>query len=106
MELLRRLDDHGLTRRVFEVVNAALAYRGLTMPVGIMVNAAMVAGLVAAAPSTKNAEKRRDLEMQDAKKNKQWVFVIGAHVGVSTVLRLAHCLTSIAAHMTDIIQAD
>ena len=78
LKFRRRLERHGLTKRIFEVINAALAERGVLMREGTIVDAT----LIAAAPSTKNREKKWDAEMHQARKDKQWYFGIeGAHRG-------------------------
>lgn len=101
LKFRRRLERHGLTRRIFEVINTALAERGLLMREGTIVDAT----LIAAAPSTKNREKRRDPEMHPAKKGKQWYFGMKAHIGVDAASGLVHSLAATAAHVADITQA-
>lgn len=54
-----RLERHGLTRRIFEAINAHLTEKGLMMREGTIVDAI----LIAAAASTKNRRKARDPEM-------------------------------------------
>lgn len=61
------LEAHQLTESIFSMINAHLAERGLFLREGTIVDAT----LIAAPPSTKNKEKRRDEEMHQAKKGNQ-----------------------------------
>ena len=72
------LERHGLTRQIFDSVNALLAGRGAFLREGTIVDATVIA----AAPSTKNAAKARDAEMRQTKKGHAWHFGLKAHVGV------------------------
>ena len=64
----RLLEDHNLTQRIFEAIKTHLADKGLLLREGTIVDAT----LIAAPPSTKNAEKTRDPEMHQTKKGNQW----------------------------------
>lgn len=66
----RLLETHQLTESIFNTINAHLAEKGLFMREGTIVDAT----LIAAPPSTKNKEKRRDEEMHQTKKGNQWHF--------------------------------
>jgi IS5 family transposase len=46
--------------------------------------------LIAASPSTKNREQKRDPEMTQSKKANQWHFGMKAHVGVDAESGLVH----------------
>ena len=59
LKLFRLLETHALTRRIFETINGHLAAQGLMMRKGTIVDAT----LIAAPPSTKNKDKKRDPEM-------------------------------------------
>ena len=50
----------------------------------------MDATLIAASPSTKNKEGRRDPEMSQSKKGNQWYFGMKAHIGVDVRSGLVH----------------
>ena len=50
----------------------------------------MDATLIAASPSTKNREQKRDPEMSSSKKGNQWYFGMKAHVGVDAGSGLVH----------------
>ena len=67
LKFRRLLEEHGLTRKIFERINAHLADKGLMMREGTIVDAT----LIAAPPSTKNRDKGRDPEMHQAKKGNQ-----------------------------------
>src|SRR6202795_76660 len=58
------LEEHDLTRVLFDEVGAMLEERGLLMRQGTIVDAT----IIAAAPSTKNKAKSRDPEMHQTKK--------------------------------------
>lgn len=94
------LEQHGLMRKVFEVINAHLAEKGLLLREGTIVDAT----LIAAPPSTKNREKARDPEMHQAKKGNQWHFGMKAHIGVDAASGLVHTLVGTAANVADVSQ--
>jgi hypothetical protein len=64
------LEEHDLTKGLFDEVGAMLAERGLLMRQGTIVDAT----IIAAPASTKNKEKARDPEMHQTKKGNQWHF--------------------------------
>jgi hypothetical protein len=72
------LEQHDLTRALFDEVGAMLEERGLLMRQGTIVDAT----IIAAPPSTKNKSKSRDPEMHQTKKANQWHFGMTAHIGV------------------------
>src|SRR6185369_6667652 len=72
------LEEHDLTKALFDEVGAMLEERGLLMRQGTIVDAT----IIAAPPSTKNKSKARDPEMRQTKKGNQWHFGMKAHVGV------------------------
>ena len=47
--------------------------------------------------STKNREQKRDPEMHQTKKGKQWYFGMKAHVGVDSKTKLVHSVVATAA---------
>lgn len=101
LKFRRLLETHGLTRKIFETINAHLAQKGLLMREGTIVDAT----LIAAPPSTKNRDQARDPEMHQAKKGKQWHFGMKAHIGVDVESGLVHTLVGTAAHVADVTQA-
>ena len=100
LKFRRLLETHGLTKRMFDVINAELADQGLFLRSGTVVDAT----LIAAAPSTKNRSKARDPEMKQAKKGNQWHFGMKAHIGVDAATGLVHSATVTAANVADVTQ--
>jgi IS5 family transposase len=64
----RLLEIHQLTEALFAEVNGLLSERGLFVGKGTIVDAT----LIHAPSSTKNAQKKRDPEMHQTRKGKQW----------------------------------
>jgi IS5 family transposase len=96
------LETHQLTRVLFETINQHLASRGLLLKEGTIVDAT----LIAAPPSVKNREGKRDPEMHQAKKGNQWHFGMKAHVGVDATSGLVHSVVGTAANVADVTQVD
>jgi IS5 family transposase len=94
------LEQHDLTKVLFDEVGAMLEERGLLMRQGTIVDAT----IIAAPPSTKNKSKARDPEMHQTKKGNQWHFGMKAHVGVDVASGVVHTLTGTAANEADINQ--
>ncbi|WP_339118463.1 IS5 family transposase [Halomonas sp. BMC6] len=92
------LEQHALTQRIFEEINAHLAEKGLFMREGTIVDAT----IVAAAPFTKNKAKQRDPEMKQTKKGNQWYFGMKAHIGVDAVTGLTHSVAATSANVADV----
>jgi IS5 family transposase len=101
LKFRRLLECHGLTRRIFETINAHLAEQGLMLREGTIVDAT----LIAAAPSTKNRAKARDPQMHQTKKGKQWYFGMKAHIGADAHTGLVHSLKGTAANAADVSEA-
>lgn len=97
----RLLEEHKLTERIFEAIKRHLADKGLLLREGTIVDAT----LIAAPPSTKNAEKKRDPEMHQTKKGNQRYFGMKAHIGVDADSGLTHTLVTTAANVGDVTQA-
>ena len=95
------LETHELTRQIFETINAHLAQRGLMMREGTIVDAT----LIAAPPSTKNKDGKRDPEMHQSKKGNDWHFGMKAHVGVDAASGLVHTVIGTAGNVSDVTQA-
>src|SRR6187397_799335 len=94
------LEEHDLTRALFDEVGAMLEERGLLMRQGTIVDAT----IIAAPPSTKNKSKSRDPEMHQTKKGNEWHFGMKAHIGVDVASGVVHTLTGTAANEADINQ--
>ena len=93
------LEKNQLTEAIFAEVRSLLEEKRLLLKSGTIVDAT----ILAAPPSTKNAEGARDPEMRQTKKGNQWHFGMKAHVG--TDLRgIVHTLKTTHAAAADITQ--
>ena len=100
LKFRRLLEEHGLTVKLFEGINADLAECGLLLREGTMVDAT----IIAAPPSTKNKDKARDPEMHQTKKGNEWHFGMKAHIGAADS-GLVHSLHVTAANESDVAHA-
>jgi IS5 family transposase len=91
------LEEHGLGKRMFEAVGAHLQSKGLKVSSGTIVDAT----IIAAPSSTKNAEGKRDPEMHQTMKGKDWHFGMKAHVGVDKKTKLIHSVAATPANTAD-----
>ena len=94
------LEQHDLTKALFDEVGALLTERGLLMRQGTIVDAT----IIAASPSTKNQQKSRDPEMHQTRKGNQWYFGMKAHIGVDVASGVVHTVVGTAANEADINQ--
>jgi IS5 family transposase len=101
LKFRRLLEQHELTKAIFEEVNAHLAERGLLMRQGTVVDAT----IVAAPSSTKNKDNARDPEMHQTKKGNQWHFGMKMHIGVDAESGLVHSVHTTAANESDVAHA-
>lgn len=90
------LEQHQLTERIFAEIRSLLDEKRLLLKSGTIVDAT----IIAAPPSTKNAEKARDPEMHQTKKGKDWHFGMKAHVGTDK-RGIVHSLSTTAANVHD-----
>jgi IS5 family transposase len=95
------LEEHKLTKAIFDKINEHLGAKGLLLREGTIVDAS----LVAAPPSTKNKDKARDSEMHQSKKGNQWYFGMKAHIGVDMESGLVHTVVATAGNVSDVAQA-
>lgn len=93
------LEGHKLTEQIFAEVRSLLEEKRLLLKSGTIVDAT----IIAAPPSTKNAEKARDPEMHQTRKGQQWHFGMKAHVGTDK-RGIVHSLVTTAANEADISQ--
>ncbi len=93
------LEEHRLTERIFAEIRTLLEERRLLLKSGTIVDAT----IIAAPPSTKNADHARDPEMRQTKKGKDWHFGMKAHVGTDR-RGIVHSLTTTAANVHDSTQ--
>src|SRR5271154_3212086 len=92
------LEAHALGAEILQEVNVHLRERQLLMREGTIVDAT----IIAAPPSTKNAQKARDPEMHQTKKGNEWHFGMKAHIGVDAASGLVHTVLGTAANVADI----
>jgi IS5 family transposase len=95
------LEANELTRQIFDTINGHLAEKGLMMREGTIVDAT----LIAAPPSTKNKDGKRDPEMHQSKKGNDWHFGMKARIGVDAASGLVHTVIGTAGNVADVTQA-
>lgn len=100
LKFRRLLETNDLCRGLFTAINADLEARGLIMREGTLVDAT----LIAAPPSTKNQDKKRDPEMRQTRKGNQWYFGMKAHIGADRDSKLVHTVVVTAANVCDIVK--
>ena len=91
------LEEHKLGGEMLETVNLHLQEKGVRITTGTIVDAT----IIPAPSSTKNREEKRDPEMHQTKKGKQWYFGMKAHVGVDSKTKLIHSAAVTAANVAD-----
>jgi IS5 family transposase len=91
------LEKHRLGEAIFAEVGRLLQAKGLKLSGGTIVDAT----LIAAPSSTKNAEQRRDPEMKQTRKGKQWHFGMKVHVGADATTGVVHAAVVTAANVHD-----
>jgi transposase, IS5 family len=93
----RLLETQQLTEALFLEINSLLSERGLFVGKGTIVDAT----IIHAPSSTKNAENKRDPEMHQTRKGKQWYFGMKMHTGVDAGSGLVHTIEATAANVHD-----
>jgi transposase, IS5 family len=78
-------------------VNGYLARNGIKISNGTIVDAT----IISAPSSTKNKAGKRDPEMHQTAKGKQWYFGMKAHIGVDSRHKLIHTILASAANVAD-----
>jgi transposase, IS5 family len=91
------LEAHDLGQQLFDEVQRHLAAKGLKVATGTIVDAT----IISAPSSTKNADKARDPEMHQTKKDNQWYFGMKAHFGVDSRTKLIHAVVATPANVAD-----
>jgi IS5 family transposase len=94
----RLLEKHQLTERLLTEINAHLSERGLFVGKGTIVDAT----IIDAPSSTKNAKKKRDPQMHQTRKGKQWYFGMKVHTGTDADSGLVHTVQGTAANVADV----
>lgn len=95
------LEEHDLTKAMFERINGLMEQKGLLLRSGTIVDAT----IIAAPSSTKNATKNRDPEMKQTKKGNNWHFGMKIHVGTDR-RGVVHSVTATHAATADITEMD
>ncbi len=94
----RLLETHELTAKIFAEVVEYLEEHKLLLRQGTIVDAT----IIAAPPSTRNAERKRDPEMSATRKGNNWHFGMKAHIGVDAKRGLVHTVVVTTASEADI----
>ena len=94
----RLLEKHKLTERLLTEINTHLAERGLLVGKGTIVDAT----IINAPSSTKNEKKKRDPQMHQTRKGKQWYFGMKIHTGTDADSGLVHTVKGTAANVADV----
>ncbi len=82
------LEEHQLAQQMLTLVNTSLSDLGLSLNNGSVIDAT----LIAAPASTKNSSGKRDPEMHQTQKGKQWYFGMKAHLGADAESGLVQTL--------------
>ncbi len=102
LQFRRLLEQHDLTKKLFDAVNAGLSAAGLMMREGTIADAT----IIAAPPSVKNEANARDPDMHQTKKGNQWYFGMNAHIGADAESGLVHTVVGTAANEADVTQTE
>src|SRR5271170_939687 len=97
-KLRHLLEKHKLGKKLLTTVNEHLRRSGIKITTGTIVDAT----IIGAPSSTKNKEGKRDPEMHQTSKGKQWYFGMKAHVGVDSKTKLIHTILASAANVSDV----
>ena len=98
MRFRHLLEEYKLGARIFEEVGRILQQRGLRLSKGTIVDAT----IINAPSSTKNAKKKRDPQMHQTRKGKQWYFGMKVHTGTDADSGLVHTVKGTAANVADV----
>ncbi len=94
----RLLEKQKLTELLLTEINTHLCERGLLVGKGTIVDAT----IINAPSSTKNAKKKRDPQMHQTRKGKQWYFGMKVHTETDTDSGLVHTVVGTAANVADV----
>lgn len=94
----RLLEKHRLTERLLTEINTHLSERGFIVGKGTIVDAT----IINAPSSTKNDKKKRDPQMHQTRKGKQWYFGMKIHTGTDADSGLVHTVKGTAANVADV----
>lgn len=93
-----RLERHKLGKVLLKAVNEYLRTHGIKITNGTIVDAT----IINAPSSTKNKDGKRDPEMHQTAKGRQWYFGMKAHLGVDSKTKLIHTVLASAANVADV----
>ena len=91
------LEKHDLGGMMLDAVNVHLEARGIKIQTGTIVDATNID----APSSTKNDAGKRDPEMRQTRKGRQWYFGLKAHIGVDAKEGTVHTLVTTSANVAD-----
>lgn len=91
------LEKHELQKKFFSIVKNIMEKKGFILKKGTTVDAT----IITAPSSTKNKDRKRDLDMSSTKKHGQWYFGMKAHIGTDTDTGVIHSLETTTAKVHD-----
>lgn len=91
------LERNNLGRGLFAQVGRHLQAKGWKVSNGTIVDAT----IISAPSSTKNIEGKRDPQMHQTRKGKDWFFGMKAHIGVDRRTKLIHSVVATPANVAD-----
>jgi len=91
------LERAKLGKVLLKAVNDHLRRNGIKISNGTIVDAT----IIGAPSSTKNKDGKRDPEIHQTAKGKQWYFGMKAHIGVDSKTKLIHTILASAANVSD-----
>jgi IS5 family transposase len=97
LKFRRLLEKNKLGEALFATMGEVLQARGLKVGVGTIVDAT----IIGAPSSTKNKDGKRDPEMHQTRKGKQYFFGMKMHIGVDSHSGLVHSAVITAANVHD-----
>jgi transposase, IS5 family len=92
------LEKYELGGAMLDAVNHHLDSKGIRITTGTIVDAT----IIHAPSSTKNSTGKRDPEMHQTRKGKQWYFGLKAHIGVDSKVGVVHSVCTSAASVADV----
>ena len=95
------VEAHNIDKILMNAITTNLAKAGVMYKGGSIVDATFIEST----SSTKNATGKRDPEMHQAKKGKNWHHGMKMHAGVDAGTGLVHTITTTAANVSDIAEA-
>ena len=91
------LERNGMGKTLLKAMNTYLRENGIKVGNGTIVDAT----IISAPSSTKNQDGKRDPEMHQTAKGKQWYFGMKAHIGVDSQTKIIHTIKASAANVAD-----